>query len=1396
MKKCLIFLLGFLCFQQLWAQYDAEQLILDGSGATDIISIDVDDDGDLDIVTVKYSDFNSGYWRENTNGLGDFGDPEPFDYFYSSTGVSNLITKVYPADINGDGRMDIVTNQRWIENTGNPNSFIPHLLDFNFPDIKIPGDMDGDGDIDILATKAYSPALGSEGEMFWLENTDGQGNFQALDAFNVGYTDVRNIGAEILDFDGDGDMDVISFYDPVPASSFYVVFENTDGTGAAMQEVLNDNIDTVFESAVGDINGDGFDDVAVVRRRINGSVQPLLLLNSGSGFQTVFYNLFVNNSTDLHFENVDNVGPVELVIGSPGTNYISDDPTTGNLIQAFNPAVGGLITGGSSTLGDFNGDNFVDLVETYDDLLTLSSSNKDLRIVYNQNGTPNIDDVDIEYFIRSNAKKLIRDYDSDGDNDIVFLNGAIPNSQRLELLRNDGAGNFSKEILISDTTLLAAEFEVVDVNNDGRNDILINENGRNFSYLQSLDGSLLKQNVSFFDQFANRILTADVNGDNLEDYIYEWDQGSSIYVQLNNGGIPDAPTTINISANGIIDIELTDVDHDGIEDIVYYIESEEIYYCANDGNGNFSAPELIFTGQGNFLGIADINGDGANDLLFTEPAPQIFTDKVTISYYDTQSDAFLPLEDLLNEDFAIAFDVIDYDNDGDPDIYSNRGVAINVTGTGDFFFSEAINDFDLFDASKDLNGDGFPDVVNFIVKGFQFTWAANNFTQIAQTSGQIIIDNNDDCSLDGTDSFFPGILVEIEKDGAVQYANSSLQGFYGSLTDQLGDYNFELQLPSPYWTACDIDTTVSIVDVNTDYTVDFYLQAEVDCPLLSPSLAISRLRPCIPGQINLSYCNFGTVASEISQATITFPEGLIIDSASQTIISQTANSVVFEIDPVTPGGCGLLKVFVTPDCNVLNVYDVVCTDIKVTPDELCAPLNLDWDGSTIEATGFCVGDSARFILRNIGDGGMTSPRQFRLASIINEDIVMIFIDTFQLDPNEIKTISVYNIDDDAVRLEAEQDPDHPSAATASALVENCQGLVDELWSDLFFSFPQFNGDPFHDFACRSITSSYDPNEKIAEPTGLGDANLIERNWDLEYTVYFQNTGNDTAFTVEIIDTLSEFLDVSTLRINGGSHPFSWEINQDNELKFLFENILLPDSTTDLLGSQGFVEYVIRPKATVPFNTQINNTANIYFDFNEPIITNTTFHTIRKPVRYSSQHYQICNGDEIFGQIFNADTIFQEFFEFAEYDSIAFRHIQVLPTIELTLNESIVEGEFYEGVLIQNDTTLVFSNISMNGCDSITIVEIDAVVSGIDNTLSFDELEIFPNPTKKNLIVQSHDVVIYEVQILSLTGKQIVNINLGQKGEQIIDLSTLPAGTYQLSLKTSEGMVKRLIAKIE
>lgn len=137
------------------------------------------------------------------------------------------------------------------------------------------------------------------------------------------------------------------------------------------------------------------------------------------------------------------------------------------------------------------------------------------------------------------------------------------------------------------------------------------------------------------------------------------------------------------------------------------------------------------------------------------------------------------------------------------------------------------------------------------------------------------------------------------------------------------------------------------------------------------------------------------------------------------------------------------------------------------------------------------------------------------------------------------------------------------------------------------------------------TGSFDPNDIIVNRSDFTTTELSTSPW-LEYIIRFQNTGNDTAFTVKILNPIdTNKLDISSIEFVNASHPvnINW-INYQRNMEFKFENILLPDSNTNEPLSHGFVRYRIQPKTTLNAGDSITNFAAIYFDFNEPVITNT------------------------------------------------------------------------------------------------------------------------------------------------------------------------------------------------
>lgn len=142
---------------------------------------------------------------------------------------------------------------------------------------------------------------------------------------------------------------------------------------------------------------------------------------------------------------------------------------------------------------------------------------------------------------------------------------------------------------------------------------------------------------------------------------------------------------------------------------------------------------------------------------------------------------------------------------------------------------------------------------------------------------------------------------------------------------------------------------------------------------------------------------------------------------------------------------------------------------------------------------------------------------------------------------------------------------------------------------------------------RTVTGSFDPNDKVAR-TASGDGVVLNYapesdDW-IDYTIRFQNTGTDTAFHVWITDTLPAGLDAGSLRMGAASHSSQWELTQQGVLKVRFPYILLPDSNVNEARSHGFVSFRVSPTdgALVEAGDQVINTANIFFDFNPPVIT--------------------------------------------------------------------------------------------------------------------------------------------------------------------------------------------------
>jgi uncharacterized repeat protein (TIGR01451 family) len=153
-----------------------------------------------------------------------------------------------------------------------------------------------------------------------------------------------------------------------------------------------------------------------------------------------------------------------------------------------------------------------------------------------------------------------------------------------------------------------------------------------------------------------------------------------------------------------------------------------------------------------------------------------------------------------------------------------------------------------------------------------------------------------------------------------------------------------------------------------------------------------------------------------------------------------------------------------------------------------------------------------------------------------------------------------------------------------------------------------------DSALIPVRSSFDPNDKQALPFAAvnHDSALVQKEF-LHYIIRFQNTGNDTAFTITVKDTLGAKLDINTFQLVSASHNLQVQWENPRTAVFYFSNILLPDSTTNESLSHGYVRFRIKPVAGVALTDSIYNKAAIYFDYNAPVITNTVLSTFAKRI---------------------------------------------------------------------------------------------------------------------------------------------------------------------------------------
>jgi uncharacterized repeat protein (TIGR01451 family) len=331
-----------------------------------------------------------------------------------------------------------------------------------------------------------------------------------------------------------------------------------------------------------------------------------------------------------------------------------------------------------------------------------------------------------------------------------------------------------------------------------------------------------------------------------------------------------------------------------------------------------------------------------------------------------------------------------------------------------------------------------------------------------------------------------------------------------------------------------------------------------------------------------------------------------------------------------------------------------------------------------------------------------------------------------------------------------------------------------------------NGDvtPLDDTAVlkQRLRGAVDPNDKIESNGGIIGSDYITQGKYLNYTIRFQNTGTDTAFSVIVRDTLDNKLNWSTFEMVTASHPYTVSITNQNKIEWTFSNINLPDSNINEPLSHGYLSYRVKPKSTAVVGDVINNLASIYFDYNLPVATNNALTLVQD--NFSALPIQLLN---FTGQLNNNTVQLQ----WKISDAKNFEKFEI---------ERSLDGRNYGRI-----QTVAFANsiTSYHSQDNISILQSGQIFYRLklvdaDGKFSYSKVIVFNlNTTQSNFIVYPNPVRTelfvslstgkkqnLNIKILDASGRTILNQQKEiQKGNNVfpVNISKLTGGSYLLQI---------------
>ena len=702
--------------------YTAATTVAMGTGPTAVALADIDNDGDLDLLTTNEGTASSPAGVVNVSrnsGMGSFGA-------YTSVAVGLQPTELVLADADGDGDLDLLT-----ANTGaaslslrlnNGSGSFSGTTTLALPAGSTPsglraGDVDADGDLDVLV------AQGTGGRVITFLNTAGTFAAQARPLrLNRGSaaTPVQSIGVTLGDVDGDLDLDLITSDEhghvllslnagmppPLPVPVITSLSPSVGPVGSTVTiggTALTDVAGVFFNGTPAPgfvLNGVGTGINVAVPAGTSSGVVTVVTEDAGTATSPVPFTVVVpvpvlvtGVSPARNTANVPRGSNITATFASPITTATASNLRVfGNLRRGRRPGV--LTGGGTATLGF---DPTQDYAPGEQISVTLPGSMRaaDGNPVSKQvvqftaatGGTGQLNFATPTALpMTQPGEPVLADIDNDGDLDLLIPSSYTSNpSVRL----NDGTGGYSTAPDLAIGLTGVSSLVVGDVDGDGDLDVLAVAPAANLvaTMLNNGSGTFISAANTTVNQVVRQVVLGDVDADGDLDMVMA--TSAQILVRLNNGaGVFSGSYGFSLlSGIQYLDpnnLALGDVDGDG--DLDFVVSGANNYYSLylakvglNNGAGQFSnGAEVTLTTNPTRVSLGDLDGDG--DLDLAVQMATAYNSRVSVRF-NNGTGAFSGGSDLPMTGTGLVLG--DADGDGDLDLLQHNGVGLN-NGAGSF----------------------------------------------------------------------------------------------------------------------------------------------------------------------------------------------------------------------------------------------------------------------------------------------------------------------------------------------------------------------------------------------------------------------------------------------------------------------------------------------------------------------------------------------------------------------------------------------------------------------------------------------------------------------------------------------------------------------------------------